>query len=76
MDGRQVMEEIASDESLRHLPVVILTTSNSERDLLDMYELRCSTYITKPVDFQQFQRVVTGIQDYWFTVAVLPPEGA
>ena len=73
MDGRQVMEQIASNEELRHLAVVILTTSASERDLLDMYELRCSTYITKPVEFHKFQRVVAGIQDYWFTLAVLPP---
>ena len=76
MDGREVMEAIASDEELRRLPVVILTTSSSERDLLDMYELRCSTYITKPVDFQQFQRVVAGIQHYWFTLAVLPPDAS
>jgi CheY-like chemotaxis protein len=74
MDGRQVMTEIAQDEELRALPVVILTTSSSEADLLDMYKLRCSTYIIKPIDFEQFQRVVAGLQDYWFTVAVLPPK--
>ena len=76
MDGRQVMAEIANDKELQALPVVILTTSSSELDLVAMYKLRCSTYITKPVDFEQFQRVVAGIQDYWFTVAVLPPKGS
>jgi CheY-like chemotaxis protein len=74
MDGRQVMQEIAGDDALRRLAVVILTTSSSERDLLQMYKLRCSTYITKPVDFEQFQRVVAGLKDYWFALAVLPPK--
>ena len=72
MDGRQVMEEISMDDSLCPLPVVILTTSASEADLLQMYKLRCSTYITKPIDFEQFQGVIAGIQNYWLTVAVLP----
>ncbi len=74
MDGRQVMEAISQDPALRTLPVVILTTSKAERDLHQMYNLRCSTYISKPIDIQEFQRVIAGIQDYWFSVAVLPPK--
>jgi CheY-like chemotaxis protein len=74
MDGRQVLAEIVRDDELRKLCVVILTTSDSERDVLDMYNLRCSSYITKPVDFAQFQRVIEEISNYWFTVVVLPPK--
>jgi CheY-like chemotaxis protein len=73
MDGREVLAEIVRDDELRKLCVVILTTSDSERDVLEMYNLRCSSYITKPVDFVQFQRVIEEISNYWFTVVVLPP---
>jgi two-component system, chemotaxis family, response regulator Rcp1 len=74
MDGREVLREIAADARLQHLPVVILTTSSSEQDILDMYKLRCSSYITKPVDFDQFVRVIRSLGDYWLTVVVLPQE--
>ena len=72
MDGRQVLEEIDKDENLNHLPVVILTTSDAEADILDMYKLRASSYIIKPVDFNNFLDVIQGITNYWFTVVVLP----
>ena len=72
MDGREVLSEIVKDEQLRKLPVVVLTTSHGEQDILDMYNLRCSSYIVKPVDFSQFQRVIQQLSDYWFTVVVLP----
>jgi CheY-like chemotaxis protein len=74
MDGREVMAEIVKDQQLRKLSVVILTTSNGARDILDMYNLRCSSYIVKPVDFTQFRRVIQQLSDYWFTVVVLPPK--
>ena len=74
MDGREVLERISKDEKLCHLPVVILTTSSEEQDILRMYKLRCSSYIVKPVDFDQFQRVVSEIGNYWFTVVVLPKD--
>ena len=74
MDGREVMAEIVKDEQFRKLSVVILTTSNGARDILDMYNLRCSSYIVKPVDFTQFRRVIQQLSDYWFTVVVLPPK--
>jgi two-component system response regulator len=72
MDGREVLAEINADASLRHIPVVVLTTSAAERDISDMYQLRCSSYIVKPVDFEQFQRVIGDFGNYWFTVVVLP----
>ncbi|MCB9385468.1 MAG: response regulator [Bryobacterales bacterium] len=74
MDGRQVMEAITKDDHLRQLPVVILTTSKSEVDLLEMYKLRCSTYVPKPVDFDQFENVVKIIENYWLNLAALPPK--
>jgi len=73
MDGREVLTEISGDDNLRHLPVVILTTSRAEQEILKMYKLRCSSYIVKPVDFDQFVRVIRQFSDYWFTVVVLPP---
>lgn len=76
MDGREVLAELVADENLRHLPVVILTTSSEDREVLRMYKLRCNSYIVKPVDFEQFLRVIRSISEYWFTVVVLPPEPA
>lgn len=72
MDGREVMEEISRDENLRHLPVVILSTSQDKKEILKMYQYRCSSYIVKPVDFAEFAHVLRSLGDYWLTVAVLP----
>ena len=72
MDGREVLTELAQDEQFRHLPVVILTTSAEEKEILKMYKLRCSSYIVKPVDFEQFHRAIRTITEYWFEVVVLP----
>lgn len=72
MDGREVLEKIEADEQLRHLPVVVLTTSSNEEDILQMYKLRCSSYIVKPVDFHKFQSMVTELTNYWFDMVVLP----
>ena len=74
MDGREVLQEISNDPELNHLPVVILTTSEDEKDVYKMYRLRCSSYIVKPVDFNQFVRVINELSIYWFTVVALPPE--
>ena len=74
MDGREVLAEIVRDESLRRIPVVILTTSAADADLLRMYELRCNAYIVKPVDFDQFREVIRSLGDFWFSVAMLPPK--
>jgi len=72
-DGREVLEEIKSDPDLRRIPVVVLTTSRAEEDILKAYNLHCNCYITKPVDFHQFMRVVKSIEDFWLTVVRLPP---
>ncbi len=72
MDGREVLAEIVKDDQLNQLPVVILTTSGDEQDVLKMYKMRCNAYATKPVDFDQFLHIIRGIADFWFTVIVLP----
>ncbi|MDL1900974.1 response regulator [Anaerolineae bacterium CFX9] len=73
-DGREVLEEIKSDEDLRRIPVVILTTSDDERDILATYNLHANCYITKPVDLSQFIAIVRSIQNFWFSIVKLPPE--
>ena len=72
MDGREVLAELIQDEALNHIPVVVLTTSSSEQDVLATYKLKCSAYATKPVDFNQFLHVIQGIANFYFTVIVLP----
>lgn len=73
-DGREVLTDIKQDESLRRIPVVILTTSQAEEDILKTYELHGNCYITKPVDLEQFIRVVKSIEDFWLTIVKLPLE--
>ncbi|MDP3165889.1 MAG: response regulator [Hydrogenophaga sp.] len=72
MDGHDVLSEIVKDEQLRHLPVVVLTTSYEAADIRKMYDLRCSSYITKPVDFENFVRMIGQLAGYWLTVVVVP----
>ena len=72
MDGYEVMTEIVKDEKLRHLPVVVLTTSYEAADIQKMYGLRCSSYITKPVDFDNFVKAIGQLAGYWLTVVVVP----
>ena len=67
-NGRDVLSEIDDEENLRQIPVVVLTTSNSERDILATHDLHASCYINKPVDFGQFITVVKLIEDFWFTI--------
>jgi CheY-like chemotaxis protein len=73
-DGSEVLGEIESDERLQRIPVVVLTTSQAEEDILKAYNLRANCYITKPVDFQQFVSIVRSIEDFWFKIVQLPPE--
>jgi two-component system, chemotaxis family, response regulator Rcp1 len=70
--GREVLAEVKSDPKLRHIPVVILTTSRAERDVLDAYALHANCYITKPVDLDRFLAVVRSIQDFWLSTVALP----
>ena len=71
-DGREVLEEIKKDPILMVIPIVILTTSQDEQDVLKSYKLHANCYITTPVDLPQFLAVVKAIEDFWFTVVVLP----
>jgi chemotaxis family two-component system response regulator Rcp1 len=70
--GREVLAEMMADEHLKSVPVVVLTTSEEHEEVLKMYHMHCSSYIVKPVDFEQFLKVVRAIAEYWFTIVVLP----
>lgn len=69
-DGRSVLADICADESLCALPVVVLTTSSDEQEILRMYRLRCSAYVVKPLDFPDFVRAIRAVGEFWLTVAV------
>lgn len=71
-DGREVLAEIKGDPDLRRIPVVVLTTSKAEEDILRSYNLHANCYISKPVDLDQFISVVKSIEDFWFSVVRLP----
>ena len=73
-DGREVLAEIKNDPRLKVIPVIVLTTSRSDRDILRSYQLNCNCYITKPVDFSQFIDVIKSIESFWLTVVALPQE--
>jgi two-component system response regulator len=73
-DGREVLAAMKQDPALRTIPVVILTTSQAEEDVLRAYNLNANCYVTKPVDFDQFMRIVRTIEDFWLTVVTLPPK--
>ena len=71
-DGREVLAEMKSDESLKRIPVVILTTSEAEQDILKTYDLHANCYLTKPVDLEQFISIVKSVEDFWLTIVQLP----
>lgn len=73
MDGREVLAVIKSDPALKTIPVVVLTTSQAEEDVLRAYHLNANCYVTKPVDLHQFSRIVQVIEDFWLSVVTLPP---
>lgn len=73
-DGRELLAEIKADESLRRIPVVVLTTSQAEDDIQKAYHLYANCYISKPVDLDQFLKVVKSIEDFWLTIVKLPSE--
>jgi CheY-like chemotaxis protein len=73
-DGREVLAEIKTDQHLKRIPVVVLTTSQAEEDILKAYNLSANCYIAKPVDFDQFVRIVKSIENFWFAIVKLPPE--
>ncbi|MFC7133670.1 MULTISPECIES: response regulator [Salinibaculum] len=73
-DGREVMADMEEDPSLRRIPVVVLTSSEAEEDVVRSYELTANAYLTKPVDFDGFVDIVTRIEDFWFSVVKMPPK--
>lgn len=74
LDGREVLMKIKNDRSLKRIPVVILTTSDNEKDVLDSYDRYANCYITKPVELEQFEKIVTSIEQFWFSTAKLPSQ--
>ena len=72
-DGRGVLAEVKADPALRHIPVVVLTSSQAEQDIVRAYDLHANCYVTKPVDLDQFITIVRSIEQFWFTVLKLPP---
>ncbi len=74
-NGREVLAEIKEHPNLRRIPVVILTVSQAEEDVLRTYDLHANCYVTKPVDLEQFIKVVGSIEDFWLTIVRLPPNG-
>lgn len=75
-DGREVLAEVKSDSEFKQIPVVILTISQAEQDIFKSYNLHANCFITKPVDLQQFVKVVQTIEEFWFTIVKLPPREA
>ena len=73
-DGREVLATLKADPLLKHIPVVVLTTSSAEVDILNSYQLHANCYITKPVDLEQFVSVIKSIDELWLTVVKLPAE--
>ena len=73
-DGREVLQELKTDPDLHRIPVVVLTSSAAEQDILRTYDLYANAYVTKPVDLEQFMHVVSSIQDFWLNIVKLPPE--
>ena len=72
-DGREVLQEIKEDELLRRIPVAVLTMSDAEEDIVRTYNLHANCYIRKPLDIDQFVRVVKSVEDFWFAIVTLPP---
>lgn len=73
-DGREVLAEIKSDPVLKQIPVVVMTISQAEEDILKSYNLHANCYVTKPIDLNQFSEVVKSIENFWFTIVKLPPK--
>ena len=73
-NGREVLAEIKADDSLKIIPVIVLTTSNASEDILQAYDLHANCYVVKPVGFENFLKAVQSIRNFWFSVVALPPE--
>jgi CheY-like chemotaxis protein len=73
-NGREVLAEIKADPDLRSIPIVVLTTSSADEDILRAYDLNANCYVVKPVGFDNFMQVIQSIRHFWFSVVTLPPE--
>ena len=73
-DGREVLAEVKADPDLKRIPIVVLTTSRAEEDVLRAYNLHANCYVTKPVDLEQFMKIVSQIDEFWVKVVTLPPK--
>jgi two-component system response regulator len=73
MDGIEVLQELDKDERLKHLVVVVLTSSKADEDVLRSYQLRCNSYLVKPINFETFAKMIQSLGDYWFSLVTLPP---
>ena len=76
MDGREVLQEMKSDPTLKTIPVVVITSSEAEQDVVKTYSLNANCYVTKPLDLGQFMRVVQSVSEFWLQIVKLPPKGA
>jgi len=74
MGGKEFLRRIKGDENLKQIPVVVLTTSDSERDIIDSYNLHASGYVRKPVTLDEFKKVMEKIEEYWFLICKRPPK--
>ena len=73
-DGREVLAEIKKDPKLKHIPIVVLTTSKADEDIIKTYNLHANAYITKPVDINRFVEIMHALEEFWFTIVKLPPK--
>ena len=75
-DGREVLKIIKENKDLKSIPVIILTTSSAEKDILRVYDLHANAYLIKPLDFDEFMKVIKSIEDFWFKAVTLPPKNS
>jgi two-component system, chemotaxis family, response regulator Rcp1 len=75
-DGSEVLKEIKENNNLKRIPVIILTTSNAEKDISKAYEYHANAYLVKPIDFDEFMAVIKSIEEFWFKAVTLPPNKA
>ena len=75
-DGREVLREIKENNDLKNIPVIILTTSSAEKDICGVYDLHANAYIVKPLNFDEFMKVIKSIEDFWFKAVTLPPKNS
>jgi CheY-like chemotaxis protein len=73
-DGSEVLKEIKENNNLKRIPVIVLTTSNAEKDISKAYEYHANAYLVKPIDFDKFMAVIKSIEEFWFKAATLPPK--